>query len=60
VVASLIVTRFLASLLFGVAATDPLTFTSVCVLMIGVAVMASYLPAWRAANLDPVKSLRVE
>lgn len=60
VAASLVVTRFLASLLFGVGATDPVTFTSVCVLMLSVAVMASYVPAWRAANLDPIKSLRVE
>lgn len=60
VVASLVLTRFLSSLLFGVAATDPVTFTSVCVLMLGIAVIASCVPAWRAANLDPVRSLRAE
>jgi len=59
-VASLAVTRFLAGLLYGVATTDSITFTSVGVLMLGIAVLASYVPAWRAANLDPVKSLRVE
>jgi ABC-type antimicrobial peptide transport system permease subunit len=60
VVASIALTRFLASLLFGVAATDPVTFTSVCVLMLGIAMIASCVPAWRAANLDPVRSLRAE
>jgi hypothetical protein len=45
---------------FGVAAKDPVTFTYVCVLMQGIAVIASCVPAWRAANLDPVRSLRAE
>jgi putative ABC transport system permease protein len=60
VAASLAVTRFLSSLLYGVAPTDPVTFTTVCAMMLAIAVMASYVPAWRAANLDPIKSLRVE
>ncbi len=60
VAASLAVTRFLSSLLYGVTPTDPVTFTTVCAIMLGIAVMASYVPAWRAANLDPIKSLRVE
>jgi putative ABC transport system permease protein len=60
VVASVVLTRFLASLLFGVGGTDPVTFASVCGFMLGIAVIASYVPAWRAANLDPIKSLRAE
>jgi predicted permease len=60
VAASIVLTRFLASLLFGVGATDPATFACVCGLMLGVAVVASYAPAWKAANLDPIQSLRAE
>jgi putative ABC transport system permease protein len=60
VAASIVLTRFLASLLYGVGATDPATFACVCGLMLGIAVVASYAPAWRAANLDPIRSLRVE
>jgi len=60
VLASLVLTRFLAGMLFGVAATDVVTFTSACVLILGIAIVASYAPAWRAANLDPVRSLRAE
>ena len=57
---SIVLTRFLASMLYGVAATDPATFACVCGLMLAIAVLASYAPAWRAANLDPIKSLRAE
>jgi len=60
VAASIILTRYLASLLYGVGATDPLTFACVCGLMLAMAVIASYAPAWRAANLDPIRSLRAE
>jgi putative ABC transport system permease protein len=60
VVAALAITRFLASLLYGVAATDPLTFAAVTALVLGVAITATAFPAWRAALIDPVKSLRAD
>jgi predicted permease len=60
VVAAFAVTRFLASLLYGVAATDSLTFAAVTGLVLGVATTAAAFPAWRAARIDPVTSLRVE
>ncbi len=58
VVAAFAVTRFLASL-YGVDATDPLTFAAVTGLVLRVAITATAFPAWRAARIDPVTSLRV-
>jgi putative ABC transport system permease protein len=60
VVAAFAVTRFLAGLLYGVGATDPLTFAAVTALVLGVAITATAFPAWRAARIDPVTSLRVD
>ncbi|PYT25842.1 MAG: hypothetical protein DMG57_23740 [Acidobacteria bacterium] len=60
IVDALVVTRFLASLLYGVAATDLLTFAGVTALVLGVAIAATAFPAWRAARIDPVTSLRVD
>jgi len=53
-------TRFLASLLFGVQPTDPITFTLVPLAMVAVALLASFLPARRAARVDPMAALRHE
>jgi putative ABC transport system permease protein len=55
-----LVARFLSSLLFGVGTHDPLTFLGVALLLIVVAVVASYLPARRAMRVNPIVALRYE
>jgi putative ABC transport system permease protein len=55
---SLALTRLMSSLLFGVGATDPFTFVSVPVVLLLVTLLASWLPAQKAAELDPVKALK--
>ncbi|MDE3181262.1 MAG: ABC transporter permease [Acidobacteriota bacterium] len=52
--------RFLSSMLFGVKPTDPLTFIAVSLILIVVALLACYIPARRAANVDPMVALRHE
>jgi predicted permease len=57
-VASLVLTRWMASLLYGVSATDTLTFVVVSATLAGVAILAGFLPARRASRVDPIKALR--
>ena len=56
IVAAFLLTRFLAALLYGVAATDLLTFVMVTALVLAVAAVATAFPAWRATRIDPLKS----
>jgi putative ABC transport system permease protein len=60
VVAAFAVTKVLRSMLFGVQPTDPLTYFTVAAALIGVSILATYIPARRATKVDPIVALRYE
>jgi predicted permease len=57
-VASFVVAKWIAALLFGTKPTDPVTFAAMVVIMTAVAFIAGYIPAWRASRVDPMVALR--
>jgi ABC-type antimicrobial peptide transport system permease subunit len=59
-VGAVAVSRFIASLLFGIRPTDPLTFTGVTLILLAVALVACYIPARQVTGIDPLKALHYE
>jgi len=60
VASALVLTRLMTSLLFAVRPTDAITYVGVSALLAAVALFASYIPARRATQVDPIKALRYE
>ena len=60
IVAAVFLTRLMEGLLYGVAPRDPSTFAAVALLLLGIALAASAVPALRAARVDPLEALRSE
>jgi len=57
---ALVLTRFMSAFLFGISASDPLTFLAISLFLTGIALLATFVPARRAMRLDPIKALRYE